>query len=81
MSGWDGMPTSAVRVLLVRRHVHLPDGRPLVEQSLREVAEPERLPRLRQLVSFPQAPAEDPARLGVREVDDEVLVDREHAFL
>ena len=79
--GLRGDADDAVRVLLVRRHVHLRDRRALVEQPLGEVAEPEALPRLRQRVSLPQAPAEDPARLGVREVDDEVLVDREHSLV
>src|SRR5207244_4182897 len=39
------------------------------------------LPGLRQLVSLAQTAPEQPARLSVREVDDEILVDREHAFV
>jgi len=81
VSGCEGIPYDTVGVLLVRRHVHLPDRRALVEQAVRELAEPEALPGLRQLVSLAQAPAENPARLGVREMDDEILVDRQHPFL
>ena len=74
-------PGDAVRVLLVRRDVHLRHGRPPVEQPLRELAEREALPRLGQLVSLPHTAAEQSAGLGVREVDDEVLVDREHSLV
>jgi hypothetical protein len=77
--GWNAY--DPVRVLLVRCHVHLCDRSPLAEQALRELAQPEARPGLRQRVSLPQSPAEDPARLGVREVHHEVLVDREHALV
>ena len=45
--GLGGDADDAVRVLLVRRHVHLGHGRPLVEEALGELAEPEALPGLR----------------------------------
>ncbi len=61
--------------------MHLRDRSPLVEQAVGERAEIEAVPRLRQGVSLAQAAAEDPARLGVREVDDEILVDREHSLV
>ena len=76
-----GDADQAVRMLLVRCHVHLRDRGPLVKQSLGELAQSEGLPGLRQRVSLAEAPAEDPARLGVREVHDEVLVDRQDSFL
>ena len=75
--GLGGDADDAVCVLLVGCHVHLRDGRPFVEQPRGELAELEALPRLGQRVSLSHAAAEQPARLGVREVDDEILVDRE----
>jgi len=79
--GLGGDADDGVRVLLVRRHVHLRDGCPLVEQTVGELAQSEALPRLGQRVALREAAAEQPARLGVREVHDEILVDREHSLV
>ena len=49
-------PGDPVGVLLVRRHVHLRHGRPLVEEALGELAQPEALPRVRQRVPFASLP-------------------------
>ena len=79
--GLGGDADDAVRVLLVGCHVHLRDGRPFVEQPRGELAELEALPRLRQRVSLSDPAAEQSARLGVRKVDDEILVDRQHSLV
>ncbi len=79
--GLGGDADDAVRVLLVGRDVHLRRRRLLVEESLGEVAQAECRPRLGERVALAQAAAEQPPRLGVREVDDEVLVDREDALV
>ncbi len=74
-------PDDAVRVVLVGRDVDVRRRRALLEEGLRELAEPEAGPRLGQRVSFREPAAEQPPRLGVRVVDDEILVDREHSFV
>ena len=71
----------AVRVVLVGRHVHVGGRRALLEERLRELAEAEAGPRLGQRVSLREPSAEQPPRLGVRVVDDEILVDREHSLV
>ena len=71
----------AVCAAVVGRHVHMGRRRALPEQRLRELAEAEAGPRLGQRVSFREPAAEQPPRLGVRVVDDEILVDREHSFM
>ena len=75
------MPTRRERALLVGRDVRLRERRVRLEEPLDELAQREPVPRLRQRVALGEPPAEQAPRLGVREVDDEILVDGDDALV
>src|SRR5439155_23058041 len=76
---WD--TDDAVRVVLVGGHVHVRGRRTLLEERLRELAEPEAGPRLGERVPLRNPATEQPPRLGVRVVDDEILVDGDDSLV
>ncbi len=62
-------------LFLARGHVRLRERRAGVEEPLGEVAQREAAPRVGQGVALGEPPAEQTPRLGVREIDDELVVD------
>ena len=81
VSGWDGMPTTPYAWFSSGVTCTCAGAERSLEEALRELAEAEAGPRLGQRVSLREPAAEEPPRLGVREVDDEILVDREHSLV
>ncbi len=80
-SGWRRDADERERALVVGADVRLRERAVRLEQPLDELAQREALPRLRQRVALGEAAAEQPPRLGVREVHDELLVDGDDALV